>query len=253
MATLGVDTATLLQSPNNYYRAVGFGLATATVKSDLLRDLLLQVDTNTKDLEALTTAADTWTLADWTASFIQSGGPQARSAFLDQYNVPHPVDTAMFGATGVVMMPNMNAVSFVSGTTVNYPPKVIDEPYAWQVSRAAQLNQTVAEYLTSTGLAPPGTLLQLTDGLFSVSGQLVLKVTDPTTLTIYLQRAPTQSELDAMIEGMEEAAQGKTQIAQSMQAYMQQLVADKSNAELFTTGILQRLDSLMRDIISKIG
>jgi hypothetical protein len=250
MATLGIDAATLLQSPNTYYRAVGYGLATATVKSDLLRDLLLQVDTNTKELQALTTAADTWTLADWTASFTQSGGPLARSAFLDQYDIPHPVDTAKFGATGVVAYPSGGLASF-SGTTISYPPTVISKSSAQIQLEAA--SSTTPFYQALNALSPAGTLLQLTDGLFFVSGQSVYKVVDPTTLTTYLQRAPTQSELDAMIEGMEEAAQGKTQIAQSMHAYMQQLVADKSNAELLSTGVLQRLDSLMRDIISKIG
>lgn len=251
MATLGIDAATLLQSPNTYYRAVGYGLATATVKSDLLRDLLLQVDTNTKELQALTTAADTWTLADWTASFTQSGGPLARSAFLDQYDIPHPVDTAKFGATSVTLFPQNVAVPSFSGTTINYPPTVISKSSAQIQFEAA--SSTTPFYQALNALSPAGTLLQLTDGLFFVSGQSVYKVVDPTTLTTYLQRAPTQPELDAMIEGMEEAAQGKTQIAQSMQAYMQQLVADKSNAELFTTGVLQRLDSLLRDIISKFG
>lgn len=230
------------QSRNAALVAFDYGIKTAAEKSLVLRDLILQVDTNTTELQELKSALETWTFASWTSN------AQARTAFLDKYSIAHPNDLAYFPAP-----PGGSGPIYAS-----YPP--IDRSLTSSTDEAIRF---------SAWFDPPHTSYKFSDGIYvrkddagtastdDGGGAITIanfyKVSDPAKDWKPFFNAPTQAEFDKIKSGLEAAAQKRTQIGASQQAFVQQVLADKTNAETFGSTVLQHWASIMREIFSRLS
>lgn len=228
-------------SRNPALAAFDYGLATAALKNIVLRDLIMQIDGNSDELKDLTTALSTWKVSDWAALSIEDR--LERSEVLDLTEEAYPQNKAYVPApkdvdTGVIGSP----------LYATYPPTPGSISFADMRAIFRAGTDDITEY-------PVGTSFALTDGTFVRTGEdSFVEIVDPSKdWQPFMDRAPTQEEFDEFKQDIEEAAQKRTQIGATQQAFAQQVVGEKSNAELFSTVALQRWESIMRDIASKIG
>lgn len=259
-------TAPAPQTRNPWLAGFNWGVASAAAKSVTLRDLLTQIDANTKDLHELTGLIDAgWKDIEWDDPDVAI----ARGKLLDKYQLPHTIDHT------VLINPMRMAPNGVGGYSewdraggnvdVVYDGTIrttINGGWLGTLSTTAfNINHSTPPYAVSAGW-PPGAYLLSQDpapptgsltGVYYTDGLGWFKTSQAElNANTYQGNRPSETQLTDWNEGFKDAAQQKTALAQGQQSFMVQLTSDKSNLELFATGILQRFDSLMRDLAGNL-
>jgi hypothetical protein len=230
------------------------GITNAVAQATLLTDVLAKVTEAQTQVQELSNAANTWKLSDWTGN---QSVAMLKSAFLDKYGIAHPVDSAQAASATLV--------NFGTG---NPPATMQNQTLAWSTDNAVGINWSAPGGpggFTFVGIMqddpartwddqfPTNTLYKFTDGVyaFKASDDVWYKVNSP-DLTTYLQRAPTADELAQWIKDMQSAGVQRTQLSTATLVQVQQVVANKSNWELYCSNIVQRWGSLTDEIARRM-